>query len=104
MPALSANRQLPAPVSPMKAGTDARPPRNVAQSPIGAVLASPAVCAAWSCSRGSNSFGSFRSWSGRASTAPGVQRTGEVAVSVAVAVWDEDPGYRGGEAGAAGTR
>ena len=40
----------------------------------------------------------------RASTAPGVQRTGEVAVSVAVAVWDEDPGYRGGEAGAAGTR
>jgi hypothetical protein len=35
---------------------------------------------------------------------PGVQRTGEVAVSVAVAVWDEDPGYRGGEAGAAGTR
>jgi hypothetical protein len=28
----------------------------------------------------------------RASTAPGVQRTGEVAVSVAVAVWDEDPG------------
>jgi hypothetical protein len=42
--------------------------------------------------------------SGRASTAPGVQRTGEVAVSVAVAVWDEDPGYWGGEAGAAGTR
>ena len=40
----------------------------MAQSPIGAVLASPAVCAAWSCSRGSNSFGSFRSWSGRAST------------------------------------
>jgi hypothetical protein len=40
----------------------------------------------------------------RASTAPGVQRTGEVAASVAVAVWDEDPGYRGGEAGAAGTR
>jgi hypothetical protein len=40
----------------------------------------------------------------RASTAPGVQRTGEVAVSVAVAVWNEDPGYRGGEAGAAGTR
>ena len=77
----------------------------MAQSPIGAVLASPAVCAAWSCSRGSNSFGSFRSWSGRACTAPpGVQRTGEVAVSVAVAVWDEDPGYRGGEAGAAGTR
>ena len=34
----------------------------------------------------------------------GVQRTGEVAVSVAVAIWDEDPGYRGGEAGAAGTR
>jgi hypothetical protein len=68
--------------------------------PVGAVLASPAG----SCSRGSNSFGSFRSWSGRASTAPGVQRTGEVAVSMAVAVWDEDPGYRGGEAGAAGTR
>jgi hypothetical protein len=40
----------------------------------------------------------------RASTAPGVQRTGEVAVSVAVAVWDEDPGYPGGEAGAASTR
>ncbi len=35
---------------------------------------------------------------------PGVQRAGEVAVSVAVAVWDEDPGYRAGEAGAAGTR
>ena len=34
----------------------------------------------------------------------GVQRTGEVAVSVAVAVWGEDRGYRGGEAGAAGTR
>ena len=74
------------------------------QSLIGADLASPAVCAAWSCSRGSNSFGFFRSWSGRAATAPGVQRTGEVAVSVAVAVWDEDLGYRGGEAGAAGTR
>src|ERR1039457_6996486 len=91
--------QTPAPPRP-----DARPPRNVAQSPIGVILASAAVCAAWSCSRGSNSFGSFRSWRGRAGTAPGVQRTGEVAVSVAVAVWDEDPGYRGGEAGAAGTR
>ena len=34
----------------------------------------------------------------------GVQRTGEVAVSVAVAVWDEDRCYRGGGAGAAGTR
>jgi hypothetical protein len=38
------------------------------------------------------------------STTAGVERTGEVAVSVAVALWDEDPGYRGGEAGAAGTR
>src|ERR1039457_6919614 len=53
--------QTPAPPRP-----DARPPRNVAQSPIGVILASAAVCAAWSCSRGSNSFGSFRSWSGRA--------------------------------------
>jgi hypothetical protein len=32
------------------------------------------------------------------------QRTGEVAVSGPVAVWNEDPGYRGGGAGAAGTR
>ena len=51
---------------------------------------------------------SIRIWPGpvveRASTAPGVQRTGEVAVSVAVSVWGEDLGYRGGEAGAAGTR
>ncbi|HXL95177.1 MAG TPA: hypothetical protein VN969_40125 [Streptosporangiaceae bacterium] len=35
----------------------------------------------------------------RASTAPGVQRTGEVAVSVAVAVWDEDPGHRAAKPG-----
>jgi hypothetical protein len=75
----------------------------VAQSPTGAVLAKP---------------GSLRGLVllarlelvrvlqvvDRASTAPGVQRTGEVAVSVAVAVWDEDPGYPGGEAGAASTR